>query len=233
MKEAAVKEGATLRLATPVISIDPDGGSITTNDGSVIHADVIVGADGVHSVSRGQIAGPDHKPFGSGKSAFRFLIPRQSVLEDPQTRPYAECDGELVMVYHKDRRLVMYPTNDNTLLNLVCIHPEAETASTSSGDWNNNATKEMLFRVYDEFHEDFKSILNKVDESSLKIWRLLDMVSQNHCIENKSNKQTGSPSILDERALSPPRRRSTSFPAASRAGRSGGSGRCYYARCRS
>ena len=193
LKEAALKKGATLRLATPIISVDSQNGTVTTNDGSVIHADVVIGADGVHSLSRAVIAGADHKPFSSGKSAFRFMIPRQSVLDDPQTRPYAECDGEMVMVFHKDRRLVMYPTNDNTLLNLVCIHPEAETASASSGDWNNNATREMLLHVYRDFRDAFKAILSKVDESSLKIWRLLDMVSSPLCISNSTDVKQGSP----------------------------------------
>ena len=171
-----MKEGAELRLATPVVSVDAQSASVTTAEGLEIHADVVVGADGVHAVSRSLLAGADHQPFGSGKSAFRFLIPRQVVVDDPQTRPYAECDGELVMVYHQDRRIVMYPTSNNTLLNLVCIHPEAETGSASSGDWNNKATREMLLRVYEDFHDDFKAILTKVDESSLKIWTLLDMV---------------------------------------------------------
>lgn len=70
----------------------------------------------------------------------------------------------------------MYPTNDNTLLNFVCIHPEAETASVSTGDWNNRATRDMLLEVFKDFHSDLKAILGKVDESSLKVWRLLDMV---------------------------------------------------------
>ena len=167
-----------LRLATPVIALDAQNGSIRTSDGSKTFADAIIGADEVHSDSRSVIDGADHQPFGSGKSAFRFLIPRQAVLDDPQTREYLAGEGEMLMIFHKDRRLVMYPTNDSTILNLVCIHPEAETASASSGDWNNTATRDMLLTVYQEFHEDFKAILNKADESSLKIWRLLDMVSR-------------------------------------------------------
>jgi 2-polyprenyl-6-methoxyphenol hydroxylase-like FAD-dependent oxidoreductase len=176
LKEAAIDKGAVLNLATPITSIDAQSGSIRTGDGLEVRADAIIAADGVHSIARTQTFGEEHRPFSSGKSAFRFLIPRKSVEDDPQTRPYLTSDGELVMIYHKDRRLVMYPTSDNTLLNFVCIHPEAETASVSSGDWNNKATLDMLLAVYQDFHEDFKAILRKADESSLKIWTLLDMV---------------------------------------------------------
>ena len=221
LKEAALTAGATLRLATSIVGVDPQGGSVTTDDGSVIDADVVVGADGVHSVSRRFIAGADHRPFGSGKSAFRFLIPRQAVLDDPQTRRYAERDGELVMVYHTDRRLVMYPTSDNTLLNLVCIHPEAETASESSGDWNNKATRDMLLHVYADFHDDFRAILSKVDESSLKIWRLLDMVSRPSRLGEDADDGTGSSRVVDAWPAGAARRRRASLSPASRAGRRG------------
>jgi 2-polyprenyl-6-methoxyphenol hydroxylase-like FAD-dependent oxidoreductase len=176
LKEAAIAKGAVLHLSSPITSVDARSGIIRTGDGQEFRADAIIAADGVHSIARTQTFGDEHKPFSSGKSAFRFLIPRKLVEDDTQTRQYLTSDGELVMIYHKDRRLVMYPTSDNTLLNFVCIHPDEETASASSGDWNNKATLEMLLAIYQDFHEDFKAILRKADESSLKIWTLLDMV---------------------------------------------------------
>jgi 2-polyprenyl-6-methoxyphenol hydroxylase-like FAD-dependent oxidoreductase len=158
-----------------VVGVNKSSGTVSFEDGTNVSGDVIIGADGVHSVCRRQLS-PGHQPFGSGKSAFRFMIPRQDVLSDPQTRPYAETDGELVMIYHSDRRMVMYPTSDNSILNFVCIHPEVETASTATSNWNNNATKSMLLEAYKDFSGDFKAILSKSNEDSLKIWKLLDMV---------------------------------------------------------
>lgn len=176
LREAALAAGATLHLNKSAVRIDEEQGIVEFDDGTTVHGDVIIGADGVHSICRTRVS-PQSKPFSSGKSAFRFLIPRQMVLDDPQTRPYAGTDGEMVMVYHADRRLVMYPTSDNSILNFVCIHPEVETESSATGNWNNNATKEMLLDVFRDFHEDFRAILQKSDEDSLKIWKLLDMVS--------------------------------------------------------
>ncbi|KPI35031.1 3-hydroxybenzoate 6-hydroxylase 1 [Cyphellophora attinorum] len=156
LKEAATSAGATLHLSKSATRIDPHQGIVEFDDGTSANGD-------------------DSKPFSSGKSAFRFLVPREAVLSDPQTKHYASTDGEMVIVYHADRRLVMYPTSDNSILNFVCIHPEEETASKATGDWNNDATKEMLLDVYRDFHQDFKSILNKSNAESLKIWKLLDM----------------------------------------------------------
>ena len=175
LKDAALKANVELRLSSPVSEVDAENGTVILRDGTQDTADVIVGADGVHSVTRKYIPGGSMKPFSSGKSAFRFLIPRQKVAEDPKTGKYVAEDGTLSMIMHSDRRMVMYTTSNNTLLNFVCIHPEEETAQESSGDWNNKASREQLLNVYRDYHEDFRAILDKVDEESLKLWRLLDM----------------------------------------------------------
>lgn len=176
LKDAALQAKVELKLSSPVQAVDAEHGTVVLQDGTQQHADVIVGADGVHSTTRKYVPGATMAPKSSGKSAFRFLIPRQKVLDDPQTAKYVTSDGTLSMIMHSDRRMVMYQTSNNTLLNFVCIHPESETAGSSSGEWNNETSREMLLDVYRDFHEDFRAILAKVDENSLKLWRLLDMV---------------------------------------------------------
>src|SRR5207244_832588 len=43
-------------------------------DGEVVEADVVIGADGVHSIVRGAVADPE-LPTDSGICAFRALVP--------------------------------------------------------------------------------------------------------------------------------------------------------------
>jgi hypothetical protein len=74
----------------------------------------------------------DAKLFSSGKAAFRFLISRREVEADPVTAPLVERKNALSLWFGDDRRVVMYPCNDNELLNLVCIHPELESHATES-----------------------------------------------------------------------------------------------------
>lgn len=73
--------------------------------------------------------------FGSGKAAFRFLLPRSVALEDPVTKPLVEQSiDSLSMWYGDDRRVVMYPCNNNDTLNFVLIHPDTEShAGPSDG----------------------------------------------------------------------------------------------------
>lgn len=76
--------------------------------------------------------GDDLKPFSSGKAAFRFLVPREKVLANTETAHLAP-EGYMSMWYGDDRRLVMYPCNDNTMMNFVAIHPSELSASRGEG----------------------------------------------------------------------------------------------------
>jgi 2-polyprenyl-6-methoxyphenol hydroxylase-like FAD-dependent oxidoreductase len=163
-----------LYLSSPVIDVDPSSATITLKDATSVQGDAVIGADGVHSRTRLHVPGAEvAQPFSSGKSAFRFMIERSTALQDPVTRKFAEKPGELIIWYAADRRLVMYPTSDNTLLNFVCIHPEA--ASKTSDDWDTQATHKMLLDVYQEFAPAAKALIAKADAASLKSWRLLDL----------------------------------------------------------
>lgn len=42
-------------------------------------------------------------------------------------------DNELVIWYGADRRVVVYPCDNNELLNFVCIHPEGDSQGGTTG----------------------------------------------------------------------------------------------------
>jgi salicylate hydroxylase len=79
MRLAAVGEpnGVDLHLSSRVIRVLADEACIELADGSIEHADLIIAADGLHSVSRAAVLGPSAGAAtpASGLSAFRFLIP--------------------------------------------------------------------------------------------------------------------------------------------------------------
>jgi hypothetical protein len=60
-------------------------------------------------------------------------VPRSVVETDPITAPLIATPNALAMWFGSDRRVVMYPCNDNELLNFVCIHPEAESQGSKEG----------------------------------------------------------------------------------------------------
>jgi len=181
---------ATLRLRSRVVHVDAQQGIVTLDSGEKIQSDLIVGADGVHSRTRAEIPGAKNmKPFDSGKSAFRFLIPRERALADPETRKFAEKEGHLLMVFARDRRVVVYPTSDNTLLNFINIHPTTESQVNSgepgSSDWQNQGNISKMLEVFKDFEPAMIKLLSMADEETLKAWELLDMEQMPSWTEGK------------------------------------------------
>ncbi|KAH8676284.1 hypothetical protein BX600DRAFT_508449 [Xylariales sp. PMI_506] len=164
-----------LQTSARVMDVDPEAGRLTFADGSTFEAEVIIGADGIYSKTRKALDGGEVKLFGSGKAAFRFLIPRKVALADPITKPLVEQDGTLSMWFSGDRRIIMYPCNDNETLNFVLIHPDTESHATQSDEWNKQGDIEQVLKVYKDFDPTIKHLIGKADPAELKVWQLLDM----------------------------------------------------------
>lgn len=163
--------------------MDAAKATITLKDGTTIQGDLILGADGVHSVTRDIVAGRHLPTHGSGKSAFRFLIKKQAALDDPLVAPYFQSEGDLTIWYGIDRRLVVYPTTNNTLLNFVCIHPENE--SDGGETWNKTASREQMLKIYEDFDPAMLALIKKADPETLKVWKLLDMETMETWVRDK------------------------------------------------
>lgn len=94
-------------LKSEVKSYDPDG-SVTLVDGSVYTADLIVAADGVHSIAAKVIYDvPPAAP--TGQAAFRFLIPTEKIASNLATAPLLENGVMKILTGPDGRRLVWYP----------------------------------------------------------------------------------------------------------------------------
>src|SRR5688500_5946324 len=75
LSQAMPDGGKAVRLAARCVSVQTseNGASAKFQDGTEIEADVIIGADGIHSAVRGSIIGPD-KPRFTGKICYRCLV---------------------------------------------------------------------------------------------------------------------------------------------------------------
>ncbi|PSK48602.1 Ubiquinone biosynthesis monooxygenase COQ6, mitochondrial [Elsinoe australis] len=180
IREAAVSsEGkgkpCDLKLSSKVVSVDTENAKVTTESGEVFSGDVVLGADGVHSVCRSFVVDAEkYKPYDSGHSAFRFLVPVKELRDDPVTAELLQPDGYLTMNLSEDRRLVYYPCVNNTLMNFLLIHPSGESRSDGV-EWNQKGDKNQMLEIGKIFPDNFKALMSKAPEDSLKVWTLLDL----------------------------------------------------------
>ena len=104
-----------LLLSCKVVGASAEEGTVVLADGSIEKADLIVAADGVHSVLRGVVLGHElFRASPTGLSAFRFLIPTESLLDDPQLVELLnwKSKGPMVLVdtndLNRERYIVWY-----------------------------------------------------------------------------------------------------------------------------
>ena len=96
-----------------IISYDAEAGSVTLADGSILSADLIVAADGVHSIAS-EFIGDPRPAIPSDTTVVRFLIPTSTLMADAATAELIPGDG-LCSVYTAASRthwLLRYPCRE-------------------------------------------------------------------------------------------------------------------------
>src|SRR5215472_2926882 len=124
--------------------VRPDGDTAVARfaDGGEIEADIIVGADGIHSPVRASLFGPDAPRF-TGKICYRSVVPAAAVRG---TRPRAEGAQWLGPL----GTIVLYPLRGEELINLVCHYDDASYRHES---WIAECGREEVLERYADWHE--------------------------------------------------------------------------------
>ncbi|MFI6564360.1 FAD-dependent monooxygenase [Streptomyces sp. NPDC050534] len=130
---------AWIRLGERCTSVEaaPDDVLLNFADGSHAQADVVIGADGVHSVVRGALARRT-RPQYSGVCAFRTLVPAHAA-------PAFALRPAQTIWLGPGRHFVHYPIGGGSAVNVVAFAPAGDYTDES---WSATATTE-------EFHAEF------------------------------------------------------------------------------
>lgn len=77
-------------------------------------ADIIVGADGLHSEAVKAVIATEKEAHPTGLICFRFLLPTQALLDDPETAPLMRNhDGRFRSYVAPDgKRFIWYPCRE-------------------------------------------------------------------------------------------------------------------------
>ena len=93
LHRVATDAGATIHFNTEVVSIQSGSGSaqspsVTLADGTVLAADVIVGADGSKSIVRKALSGEEDDVESDGLTIYTGVVDAEKMLEDPELRQF-------------------------------------------------------------------------------------------------------------------------------------------------
>ncbi|KAJ7234192.1 FAD/NAD(P)-binding domain-containing protein [Mycena haematopus] len=178
LKRLAIGEGegppAQLVLDSKVVACDPEAGTVTLRGGEIHQADVVIGADGVHSTVRANILGRDNtKTPGSGLSCFRCLFDASGLDEIPELAWLSEgISGARSIAWMEDgpwRTFVIYKCRNGTLVNFVGFYTDPKQ---DEPDWTPATTREEILQTFQSFHPKFLRIFDLPDASPLMKWQL-------------------------------------------------------------
>lgn len=152
----------TLRLGRRCVALDeePDGVTVRFADGGAYAADVVIGADGIHSVVRGMLIGD--RPRFSGQLVYRGLAPADRLA-------HLVREHKVLIWLGPGRHLVCYPISGGKMVSFV--------ATTPAGDWREESWTapgrvEDLVASYTEWHDDVWQVLTAAD--TVTRWALHD-----------------------------------------------------------
>ncbi|ORY86668.1 hypothetical protein BCR35DRAFT_302383 [Leucosporidium creatinivorum] len=163
---------AVVKTAAKVVRVDPEAGIVELSNGETLQADVIVAADGIHSVARSAVLGEELIAKQSGHSAYRALIPRELIGAHPNLLHYLDGDESgtgFCTFMGQDRRLVAYPCRGAQFLNIVAIVPDTEVKDSTEA-WHAAGDMDELLASFSEFCDDAKQILQQATTCAL--WQL-------------------------------------------------------------
>lgn len=153
LARAAEAAGVTLRLGQQVASVVPgDAPHILSGDGARAQADVVICADGLHSVGR-QVVSPGAEARFTGQVAWRATVPAQEG---------AAAQARVSM--GPGRHVVSYPLRGGAMMNLVAVQ---ERDGWAEEGWQHEDDPAHLRAAFADFGGSVAELLSEVTQVSL------------------------------------------------------------------
>lgn len=132
-----------------------DGVSVRFEDDSEDSAfDVLIGADGIHSVVRAALFGAEHPRF-TGVVAFRAVVPTERVRDVPDIAAFTKWWGPT-----PESQIVTFPLNQGRD---TFIFATTAQASWHEESWTSPGSVDELRGFYRDFHPDARALLDACD----------------------------------------------------------------------
>lgn len=151
---AGALQAGIVTLGKRCTQVRPDGDLAVARfaDGSEIEADVIVGADGIHSPVRASLFGPD-APWFTGKICYRSIVPAEAVRGARPSADVAQWLGP-------HGTIVLYPLRGEELINVVCHYDDDGYRHES---WIAECSGDEVLARYADWHKSLLRLFAAAD----------------------------------------------------------------------
>jgi salicylate hydroxylase len=148
-----------------LIGYEPDGAGVTArfSHGGAARGTLMIGADGINSVVRGQMFGVENARF-THQVAYRFLAPMEAA------RPFMSI-GASVKYAAPLQSLLRYAVRKGALVNGVAF---VHTDSWRSEGWSTPASTEELLSLFQGWHPDVLGLIRAAPVDGTRKWALFD-----------------------------------------------------------
>ena len=152
-----------LHLGHRLTNLVDDGRAVevTFENGARVTTDALIGADGIHSVTRRLLFGPEHPNF-TGCVAYRGLVPVERLA-------HLELETTTQIWMGPGKHFVHYFVRDRRLVNFVAVIDQ-DTWTRES--WTDRGDVADALIAFEGWHPQLREILGAVDE--IFIWALFD-----------------------------------------------------------
>ena len=137
-----------------------DGVELSFDDGSAATADVVIGADGIHSVIREALVADE--PRFSGQAVYRGLAPADRL-------PHLVREPKVTIWLGPGQHIVCYPISGGRLVSFVATTPAGQWRDES---WTTLGRVEDVVASYTAWNDDVWQVLTAAD--SVTRWALHD-----------------------------------------------------------
>ncbi|EAW11328.1 putative salicylate hydroxylase [Aspergillus clavatus NRRL 1] len=169
IEKALALANVDLRVNSTVTNVSFSPPSVTLADGTVVHGDVVIAADGIKSVIRDQLLGDAAtKAVPTGDAAYRIMLPRGAMESDPELRDLID-EPQATRWIGPHRHIIAYPVRNHELYNIVLLHPDQHDVEES---WTTKGSKQSMIDHYRGWDRRVTKLIDMVQDDEVLEWKL-------------------------------------------------------------
>lgn len=158
-----------LGMAAEALSLTDGRATIGFADGTSADFDLVIGADGIHSVVREALWGEDH-PRYTGMVSYRGTFPTDKAGGIPDTDAFTKWWGEI-----SEKQIVTFPLTQGREIFVFATLPQEDW---SEEGWTLPGNVDDLRSAYANFHDDARKLLDALNEVTRSALHVRDPMPQ-------------------------------------------------------